>query len=270
MDTEIVELENTDVTRLEPSSLAIITKAEIDTQIATAHAFPRSLAAFQKRAKDMVGIDKETAESCIYKRPVGGGKYAEGESIRMAEIVAATYGNIRVAARIVEQTDRKVVCQGMAHDLESNYAATSECVETTVTRDGRPYSESQRNVVAKACLAKAYRDAVFKVCPKALCKTIKLKALEVINGGQTLEQRRDGVMKWVESLKIDPKRVFEALNIEGAADIGEEELITLTGLRTALKEKDTTLDEAFPPLARKVKTPNADKTEDKKEDNIFE
>ena len=78
--------ETTELEVVEPSSLEIINKSEIDCQIATAHKFPRSLAAFQSRAIDMVSLDKETAESCVYSRPVGGGKYAEGESVRLAAV----------------------------------------------------------------------------------------------------------------------------------------------------------------------------------------
>jgi len=72
-------------------ALEQIEKANIDIQIATAHTYPRSLALFNKRALEMVTLDEETAQSCIYRRPVGKEKgkviYAEGKSIRMAEIV---------------------------------------------------------------------------------------------------------------------------------------------------------------------------------------
>lgn len=239
------------------TSLMAVTKAQIDTQIATAHQFPRSLAQFQKRALEMATLDEETAESCIYSRPVGKKKnettgaweeqYAEGASIRLAEIVAACYGNIRVQAYIVEQTERFVKCAGEAHDLEANYAGRSETIEATVKRDGTPYSEGQRNVVAKACLSKAYRDAVFKVVPKALCKKIIDAARKTaIGDGATLEKRRDRARAWVTSLKIPEVRVFAALGVKGWSDIGLDKLETLTGLKTAIGDKDITVDEAFP------------------------
>lgn len=238
------ELEVMDVSS--SNSLELINKSEIDAQIATAHKFPRSLSSFQSRAIDMVSLDKETAESCVYSRPVGGGKYAEGESVRLAEIVSATYGNIRIAARIVEQSERMVKCQGIAHDLESNTLVTSECIESTVKKNGEPYDERMRIVVAKACLSKARRDATFQVIPKALCKKLVEKAKEVINGGATLEERRTGAVKWIKSLKLSEDRVYASLGIEGAEDISEKVLVTLTGLRTAIKDKEITIEEAFP------------------------
>lgn len=260
-----------------------IVSAEVDIQIATAHRFPRSLATFQKRAKDMVSIDEETAESCIYRRPVGKGqdgkqKIAEGLSIRMAEIVAACYGNFRYAAQIVEQTDRRVIARGMAHDLETNVSGSSECIEGTVTKQGFPYSEGQRNVVAKACLAKARRDAVFTVIPRALCKNIEAEARRIITGSQKpLSQRIEAAMGWLAKIAVEPERVWAVLGIKGPAEIGNEEILTLVGLRTALKDGDITIDEVFPPLetsqdkpkftkpAPKAKTEPVEKKEEKQE-----
>ena len=206
-----------------------IERAAIDMQIATAHQYPRSLSEFKKRATEMVTMDEETAQSCIYRRPVGKEKgkvvYAEGKSIRMAEIVGSSYGNIRVAAIIVEQTDRYVKCRGMAHDLESNFAASSEVIESTVTKDGKPYSERMRVVVAKACLAKARRDATFQVVPGALCKALEDTARKTAIGTTaTLSKRRKTVLDWINKLDIDPARVYSALGINGIEDVGLKEL----------------------------------------------
>lgn len=251
---------------LVPSAVEALERAQVDIQIATAHKFPRSLDLFQKRAMSMATLDEETAESCIYSRPVGKDpdtgkqKFVEGASIRLAEIVAASYGNIRVASRLIEQTPTYVKAEGVAHDLESNYAGKSEVIESTVDRNGRPFSERMRIVVAKAVLAKAYRDAVFKVVPKALCRSVYLASLKVINGdGRTIEQRRAKAKEWLKSLKVDESRVFAALSVTGWSDIGERQLELLTGIKTAISDNDVSLDEAFPPLTTveqsKVKKP---------------
>jgi len=238
---------------LAPSAVEALERANVDIQVATAHRYPRSLELFKKRALSMATIDEESAESCIYTRPVGkdgsGQKFAEGASIRLAEIVAAAYGNIRVASRIIEQTERYVKCEGIAHDLEANYAGKSEVIESTVKRDGKPYSEGQRNVVAKACLAKAYRDAVFKVVPKALCKTVYDAAKAICAGtGKTIEQRQERVRAWLTSMRVSDERVFAALSVKGWADVDDNKLLILTGLKTAISEGDTKIEEAFPQL----------------------
>jgi hypothetical protein len=246
------------------SALEAITRGEVDIQIATAHKFPRSMATFKKRALEMATLDEETAASCIYSRPVGKGpdgkqKFAEGLSVRMAEIVGASYGNLRVGAMLIEQTERQVKARGFAHDLETNFASTSEVVESTVKKDGRPYDERMRVVIAKACLSKARRDATFQVVPKALCKAIESECRRVaIGDASTLASRRAAVMTWIGKLGIDIARVFAALSVSGEDDIGLDELATLTGIKTAIKDGDVTVDEAFPFAHAETETPTAE------------
>lgn len=247
---------------IQSGALEAITRGEIDTQITTAHRFPRSLSAFKQRALEMVAMDEETAASCIYSRPVGkeNGKpvYAEGLSVRTAEIVGACYGNLRVGAMVIEQTERYVKARGFAHDLESNFASSSEVIESTVDKYGKPYSERMRVVIAKAAVAKARRDATFQVVPKALCKPLEEEAKRVAIGDvTTLGKRRAAVMAWVKKLGIPVERVFAALSIKGEDDIGTEQLRVLTGLKTAIKDGDTSVDEAFPENRKEIPMPKA-------------
>lgn len=235
------------------SALERIERAQIDVQIATAHAYPRSMEVFKRRALDMATLDEETARSCIYKRPVGrddgggGQKVVEGESVRLAEIVAASYGNIRCAATVVEMTPRYVKARGFAHDLETNNAVASEVIESTVTKNGQPYSERQRTVIAKVACAKARRDAIFQIVPKALCKPILDAARKTAVGdAKSLAARRAKCVDWLKTLGIDLQRVWDALGIKGEADIGLQQIETLLGLWTAIGDGDTTPDEAFP------------------------
>ena len=257
------------------NALEQINRAEIDIQISTAHEYPRSMQLFRERATEMVTLDEETALSCIYRRPVGKEKnekgqwvekYAEGMSVRMAEIVGASYGNLRVQAMLIEQTPTQVKARGVAHDLESNFAASSEVVESTVDRNGKPYSERMRTVVAKATLAKARRDAIFQVVPRALCKTLEAAArATAIGDAITIEKRRAGLMEWINKLGVHPSRVWAALGVDGIDDIGVPEFETLVGIRTAIKEGDTTPDDAFPPETQKPIEPPK-KKEKKAED----
>lgn len=250
---------------LAPSAILAIERAQIDTQVATAHQYPRSLEQFRKRALGMATLDEETAESCIYVRPVGKEKddrgqwvekYAEGPSIRLAEIVGSAYGNLRVSARVIEQTERFVRCEGTAHDLETNFAGKSEVIEATVTKDGKPYSERQRALIAKVALAKAFRDAVFKVVPRSLCKPVFDAAKKIAVGqGKPLEERRKKARAWVSTIKIDESRVFAAMGVQGWSEITDDHLLKLTGLKTAIGDGDETVDTAFP----KIESPDAHK-----------
>lgn len=251
------ETEGAGMELMPTSALEMLERAQIDVQITTAHRFPRSIAAFVRRGQEMVAVDEETAASCLYRRPVGNERgqvvYAEGESVRLAEIVAASYGNMRAYARIIEQTPRYVVAVGFAHDLESNYAVQIEKREATIKTDGTPYSERQALLIASAALSKAFRDAVFRVVPRSMCKSISRLAREVAVGdAKTLGSRRQAVMEWINKAGAEPSRVFTALGIGGIEEITLNHLEVLTGLKSSIKAGDTTIDEAFPPVAAEI------------------
>lgn len=246
MDTTDTQLEV-----MPSSALEQIERAQYDIAVATAHKYPRNPQLFLKDAIALVQSDQETAESCIFRRPVGkkGGReeFAEGMSVRMSEIVAACYGNIVFQAIIIEQTPRFVKARGQARDLQKNVSASSEVVESTVTKDGQPFSERMRIVVAKAALSKARRDAIFQVVPRALCKPIEAAARNVITGSQKpLSERRAAVMAWISKSSIGEARVWAALGIGSVEELNNDQLVELQGIRTAIKEGEITIDDAFP------------------------
>ena len=102
-----------------------LTKGEIDQQIATAHAYPRVVSRFRDKLHELVTLDQRTAEECIYALPRGG-KTIEGPSVRFAEMAATAWGNLRIAATIMDVGMSAVVVRGVAHDLESNVAVAVE------------------------------------------------------------------------------------------------------------------------------------------------
>ena len=172
-------------------------------------------------------------------------------SVRTAEIVGSCFGNLRVASRIIEQTDRYVKAEGVAFDLESNFSANSQIIEPPVDKYGKPYNERMRVVIAKAALAKARRDATFMVVPKALAKPIETAVRNLLYGNaQSLTRRRAAVEAWIKKLGIDERRVYAALEVGGVLDMNERHLETLTGLRTAIKDGEVSIDEAFPEVKR--------------------
>lgn len=246
--------EDKPIEALAPTVVESMTKAEIDVAIATAHRFPRSLTEFRKRALSLATIDEDVAESCYFKvrrgkNRDGTDKFIEGPSVRLAEIVASTYGNVRVAARVTEINQREVVAQGVAIDLESNYSTSVEVRMSIVGKYGR-YSDDMINMTANACCSKARRNALWGTIPFAVVKPIYEEAKRVAVGdANTLQTRRDKTLELIEKAGISRDRVFGALSIGGADDIGIEELETLKGLWTAVKDGEASADEAFPKTA---------------------
>jgi len=253
------EAQSSEIVVAQPTALAQMAKIEIDSQIATAKQYPmhttkEQIALFMEKVENMATCSIEVAESCHYRRPVGKEngkmKYAEGESVRLAELAVASYGNMKIQTFITEMQPKLVKAIARVHDMENNLAIEVEVTESCAGKDGRPFSERMRLVVAKAAQSKAFRDGAFKLIPKALLKPAIEAAAKVASGGELpIGERRTRVAKWIVSLGIDPNRVWKALEVRGLDDIQEEHLTTLFGIRTSMKDGDCTIDEAFPPEA---------------------
>lgn len=225
------------VTIMQPSALQAQVTAEYDVAIATAHRFPRSLDRFFKKAESMVTVTPEIATSCEYAKPVGGGKVT-GPSARLAEIVAATYGNLRIQARIISETATEIVAQGVAHDLESNVAHSTEITVSIVKKDGTRYGADQVATMRAAACAKARRNAIFLVVPAALCQPIIAKARAVAAGdAKTLPERRANMLAWFEKQGIKRAAVLAWLGVSGEGDIGLEQMADLIAAANTAKEE---------------------------------
>src|SRR5215472_16300848 len=99
-----------------PGMLATITKAELDTAINTARAYPRNLHQAIDNITSLVCYDEQSALESVYALPRGG-KPIKGPSVRLAEIVAQCWGNCRVEARVLEidRANKHIVAEGTFH-----------------------------------------------------------------------------------------------------------------------------------------------------------
>lgn len=231
-------------------SLSTIIKAEIDSAVATARAFPRSLKVFQDRAMSMATFNEDIAASCSYAVPRDG-KSIEGPSVRLAEIICSSFGNIRAGSRVISNDGKIITAQGICHDLETNNCVTVEVQRSILKKNGQQFSESLQVTVGNAACAIAYRNAVFKVVPAALCQDIYDKAKEVARGtAETLVKRRDKAVEYFKSLTIDGKpikdaQICEVLGIKKVEDIDLDKLSILTGMKSAIKNGEDTVASLF-------------------------
>lgn len=222
------------------------TRGEIDMQVATAKRYPRSIKAFRDEALSMATLDQDTAEACFYvlKRD---GKNIEGPGVRLAEIVASCWGNLRVEGRIVADDGRFVVAQGTCWDVERNVVIRTEVRRRVTGKSGQRYSDDMIAVTGNAAMSIALRNAIFRVVPSAYTHTIYEAARKVAVGDvKTLEARRGSAFAWFAKAGASSDRVLEHVGKASIEDCGLGELATLQGLRTAIMEGTTTIDQAFP------------------------
>lgn len=245
-----IEEEERHIVEASPTVIAEITRAETDMQITTAKKYPRSIKKFRQDAMSMATADAETAASCFYKLKRGHGddaKIIEGPSVRLAEIVANAWGNMRYGARIVNEGEREVTAQGMAHDLEKNVASTIEVARRITTKDGRRFGDDMVQVTKNAACSIALRNAIFKAVPFTYAKQIYEQCKKVaVGGAKTLKERCQYMLDAFSKISVSKEQVLTYLEKTSVEDIGLTEIELMIGVFTAIKDGDTTIDQAFP------------------------
>ena len=239
-------------------SLAVsLARAEVDQQIATARAMPRSISRSVQNITTLATLDEQSAEECIFALPRAG-KAIKGPSIRLAEIVASQWGNCRVGARVVhvDRFEKYVEAEGVFHDLETNTATTSRVRRRLSTKAGKLFDEDMIVVTGNAACAIAKRNAILGGIPKAVWRKAYDAVEHVIAGDvKTLGERRDRAMKAFAAFGVKPEQIFVALSIGGLDDVSLDHIVTLTGMHSALKSGEATVEELFPKPDAQGKAP---------------
>ena len=230
-------------------ALQAINRSEIDIQISTAKQYPRDIHKVLGNIRAYATMDEETAEDCFYALKRGRGDDAnliEGLSVRLAEIFVASWGNLRVATRIVGNDGKTITAQGVCHDLETNVAVNVEVKRRITDRQGRTFSDDMQVVTGNAASAIAFRNAVFKVIPKAVTKKVIGEIKQVAIGqANDLEQKRSATIKWFEGRGVTLDELLTYIEADCVDSIDAEKLLTLRSTANAIKEGTTTVAETF-------------------------
>ena len=225
--------------------LQAINRAEVDIQIATAKTYPRDVQDALKRIKDIATLDTETAEDCFYalRRQ---GSLIEGVSVRLAEIIAGAWGNLRVQTRIIGNDGRTITAQGICHDLETNLAVSVEVKRRITDKYGKTYSDDMQVMTGNAASAIAFRNAVLKVVPKAVTKRVINEVKDVAVGrSMDLESRRQNMLAYYSKIGVGEADILKYCGVKTPEEITGEMIFELSGLKNAIKEGTTTVQEVF-------------------------
>ena len=229
--------------------LQAINKSEVDMQISTAKMYPRELPKVLNQIATYATMDTETASDCFYvlrRNGDNGNNAIEGLSVRMAEIIAGAWGNLRVQTRIIGNDGKTITAQGVCHDLETNVAVSVEVKRRITDRNGRTFSEDMQVVTGNAASAIAFRNAVLKVVPKAVTKKVIAEVKQVALGQAIdLEHGRQNCLAMFGKIGVTPKMIFDMFSISKIEEIDKNILFELKGMFNAIKEGTTTVQEAF-------------------------
>jgi hypothetical protein len=225
-----------------------IDSAEVESQIATAKRYPRDIREFKDRLMTMANLDQETAESCYYALPRAG-RTIDGPSVRLAEIAFTNYKNLIADAFVSGEDGVFVYATGTCKDLENNVAARVTIRRRIVDKAGNRYNEDMIGVTGNAACSIAFRNAIFKVIPGAYIKPVFEQVKRTAVGkASSLGTTRAEVFKRLTQFGATKERILRVIGRKSVDEVTIDDVSKLIGLGTAIKDGETTVEEAFPPL----------------------
>lgn len=241
---EIIEVKSAEM-------LEAINRSEVDVQIATAHRFPRDIERAKNRIQSLACSTQDIAYNCFYhlerQDKQGNKSVIEGISVRLAEIIATSWGNLRVQARIIGNDGSFITAQGVCHDLETNVAVSVE-VKRSIKGKYGTFSQDMQVVTGNAACAIAFRNAVGKVIPGVviadIIKDIKAKSLEQIAKRGVSQQWADGVAAF-QQLGVGEVHMLSYIGKQSRDEVTAEDIQTLGGVYNAIQEGTTTAEESL-------------------------
>lgn len=220
-------------------------KAQVDIQVATAKAFPRDVATALSEAVVMATMDYETAESCNYTLPRGG-KLIQGPGVRMAEILLQSWGNLRADTKVIEESSKHVTSESVVWDLQKNNAVKIAVKRSISTKSGR-MNDDMITVTGNAANSIAFRNAIFKVIPRAIVdKVYGAVMVKLIGEEGDFQKKLKGVLDAFKKKYDKPQAdVLKLIGKDALKDVTPKDVVLLIGLGTALKDGAVTIESLF-------------------------
>lgn len=226
------------------SSLSIHEEADRSHQVSTAKKFPRSITKFRNDLTAIAMASQPVAMEMMYSLPRAG-KQLIGPSVRFAEALVVCWGNARVGVEVVDVDthEQVVVAEGRFYDCENNvgFAIRTRRRNVMTKKDADSYQ-----VTGASASSIALRNAILRGVPKALWADIFEKAKATASGGAaSIATIREELTKFFAALGVTQVKLHATLGIEGAADMGPDEIVAMSAWRKQLQAKESTIEDIF-------------------------
>lgn len=223
-------------------------RAAIDIQISTAKAYPRNVKRSTENAIAMATMDKETAATCTYSVPRGG-KAVTGPSTHLANILAQSWGNMRVESKVVNIDERQITSEAVCFDLENNLAIKVQVKRSIMGKTGR-FNDDMITVTGNAANSIARRNAILTVVPRPVVDKVYNAAKGLITGdisdaNKLIAKRKQVVDALKDTYNVTEAEILGAIGKAAIEHITGDDIMVLVGIGTAIKDGDTTIDQAF-------------------------
>jgi len=244
----------------EQEALELVGNADfllIKLQTELAQLNPRNIEQCKKELLTALTQNEQVAQDCFYALPRGD-KTIEGPGIQLALSMAQKWGNLFVKTGILGHNGRTIKAGAVVWDLEKNNTYFFVEERRIFDKNGRTYSEDMIVMTGKAAQSIAMRNSIFKAVPLADFSEVLQQIKDVATGkasGIKLNERIEKAIVYWKASGVSENQMLRTLNKKSKDELNEKDLQTLIGLRTAIKDGHTTLDQAF----------MADQTQERKE-----
>lgn len=235
-----------------PEGLALM-KIETESIMAVAARRPRKSEAIVAGLKEQVRLFPEFAERAIYTRPVGKDehgkqKYATGLSIRAAEAIAEAYGGNSVRSTVTMVNPDLASVEAVFVDYQNlrKWSKNILVSRKQKRKDGSFYmlADERFQLLCDAKSSIAIREVILRSVPPGLRAALEAEVRTILRS------------------RLDPERVQKIVAAFGARGVSlpqlegfldntpaaawtNDERMRLLELDTALRDGETTVEEAF-------------------------
>jgi len=222
-----------------------VSRSESEVQAALAHRFPRDIQRASSNAMALATSTEDMAAACFYAMPRGS-QTVEGPSVRLAELLAQCWGNLRASSYVIEIGEKTVTARGVCWDLENNYFITQDRSRRITKRNGDRYNDDMIEKTANAICSIAYREAVFRCVGKAVIDPIWQECRRVsIGESRSVSSSWAGCCGSYAKMGVQESQLLDRLGHDNPSQVTRDDIGTLRGLFTAIKDGETQLDSVF-------------------------
>ena len=228
--------------------------AQVQGQIMMAKMFPRDLAKVEQSIK-IVCSRKHLAEQALYTYARGGTNIS-GPTIRLAEAVAAAYGNIKAGYEVVESDADQSRIRAFAYDMESNTVMERnfDVPHIRETKKGRTRLTDPRDIYetiannasrrVRACILQVLPGDVVELAVDT-CKDTLRKNVD------TSAEAREALLKAFASMGVS-KTMIEARIQRKMEAITADLVIDLRGVYASIRDGIGSIDDFFDREAKPI------------------
>lgn len=235
-----------------PSSTPSTESMMLDRAVSTAKSYPRNITRCIQDCISIAIMDEESAAKCSYTLPFRDDKNKpiSGPSVYLARIILQNWTNLRAGARVVSDDGKQITSLGLCWDMEKNTFIEIEIKRSVINKLGKRYTDRMISTTSNAANAIALRNALFNVIPASvtdrILKEAKSKVLgDVSDKTKFIARRKQIFDKLKDTYNVTEEEILKSIDRASMDHVTIDDLSDLIGIGTAIKDGETSIDEAF-------------------------